>query len=53
MGVHRALVDYARRQIVAGVRNPALARNVRAQGKRAVALLTAGLGGYAVKEPPQ
>jgi hypothetical protein len=51
MGVHRALVDYARRQIVAGVRNPALARNVRAQGRRALALLTAGLGGYAVREP--
>jgi AcrR family transcriptional regulator len=52
MGVHRALVDYARRQIVAGVRNPALARNVRAQVRRALALLTAGLAGYAVKEPP-
>jgi AcrR family transcriptional regulator len=52
MGVHRALVDYARGQIVAGVRNPALARDVRAQGRRALTLLTAGLGGYAVKEPP-
>jgi AcrR family transcriptional regulator len=50
MGVHRALVDYARRQIVAGARNPQLARNVRAQGKRALARLTAGLGDYAVKD---
>jgi AcrR family transcriptional regulator len=50
MGVHRALVDYTRRQIVAGMRNPRLARNVRAQGRRALALLTAGLGDYAVKE---
>ena len=50
MGVHRALVDYTRRQIVAGVRNPALARNVRAQGKRALARLVAGLDGYAVKD---
>jgi AcrR family transcriptional regulator len=50
MGVHRALVDHARRQIVAGARNPRLARNVRAQGKRALALLTAGLGDYAVKD---
>jgi AcrR family transcriptional regulator len=52
MGVHRALVDYARRQIIAGARNPQLGRNVRAQGKRALALLTAGLGDYAVKERP-
>ena len=50
MGVHRALVDYARRQIVAGVRNPRLARNVRAQGKRALARLVDGLGDYAVKD---
>jgi AcrR family transcriptional regulator len=49
MGVHRALVDYTRRQIVAGVRNPGLVRNVRAQGKRALARLVDGLGGYAVK----
>jgi AcrR family transcriptional regulator len=50
MGVHRALVDYARRQIVAGARNPQLARNVRAHGKRALARLEAGLGDYAVKD---
>ena len=50
MGVHRALVDYTRRQIVAGARNPGLARNVRAQGKRALARLVAGLDGYAVKD---
>jgi AcrR family transcriptional regulator len=50
MGVHRALVDYARRQIVAGARNPQLARNVRAQGKHALGRLEAGLGDYAVKD---
>jgi AcrR family transcriptional regulator len=50
MGVHRALIDYARRQIVAGARNPQLARNVRAQGKRALGRLEAGLGDYAVKD---
>jgi AcrR family transcriptional regulator len=50
MGVHRALVDYARRQIVAGARNPRLARSVRAQGKRALARLVDGLGDYAVKD---
>jgi AcrR family transcriptional regulator len=49
MGVHRALVDYTRRQIVAGARNPRLVRNVRAQGKRALAALARGLGDYAVK----
>jgi AcrR family transcriptional regulator len=49
MGVHRALVDYTRRQIVAGVRNPRLVRNVRAQGKQALARLVDGLSGYAVK----
>jgi hypothetical protein len=50
MGVHRALVDYTRRQIVTGVRNPRLVRNVRAQGKRALERLVDGLGGYAVKD---
>jgi hypothetical protein len=49
MGVHRALVGYARRQIVAGTPNPGLARRVRAEGKRALAALESGLGGYAVK----
>jgi MftR C-terminal domain len=49
MGVHRALVQYARGQIVAGTRNPRLARQVRAQGRRALAALERGLGDYAVK----
>jgi AcrR family transcriptional regulator len=49
MSVHRALVDYARRQILAGTRNPRLARQVRAQGDRALATLERGLGDYAVR----
>jgi AcrR family transcriptional regulator len=49
MGVHRALVSYARERIVAGDRSPRLARDVRAQGERALALLESGLGGYAVR----
>jgi AcrR family transcriptional regulator len=49
MGVHRALVDYTRRQIIAGARNPGLRRSVRAQGKRALDALEQGLGSYAVK----
>jgi AcrR family transcriptional regulator len=50
MGVHRALVDFARGRVLAGDRAPRLARDVRAQGERALAALEAGLGGYAVKE---
>jgi AcrR family transcriptional regulator len=49
MGVHRGLVAYVRRQVLAGRRNPRLARDVRAQGERALALLASGLGRYAVK----
>ena len=46
MGVHRALVDFTRRHIVAGERNPRLHRQVRAQGRRALATLERGLEGY-------
>jgi|SRR4051794_2542500 len=49
MGVHRALVRYARREILAGTRNPRLLRQVRAEGKRALAALEHGLGDYAVR----
>jgi hypothetical protein len=45
IGVHRALVSYARSRIVAGVRNPKLSRDVRAQGRGALAALERGLGG--------
>jgi AcrR family transcriptional regulator len=46
MGVHRALVDYTRRRILAGARNPRLAREVRVQGKRALEALERGLGDF-------
>jgi AcrR family transcriptional regulator len=46
MGVHRALVDFTRRRIAAGERNPRLHRQVRAQGRRALARLERGLEGY-------
>jgi AcrR family transcriptional regulator len=49
MGVHRALVAYSRREILAGTRNPKLARQVRAEGKRALAVLERGLGDYAIR----
>jgi len=44
IGVHRALIRYVRRQALAGVENRRIARNVRARGKRALALLEDGLG---------
>jgi AcrR family transcriptional regulator len=49
IGVHRALVDFARGLIVADTPQPQLARAVRAEADRAFALLESGLGGYAIK----
>jgi AcrR family transcriptional regulator len=49
MGVHRALVDFARRRILEGAEPPRLQREVRVQGERALDLLEGGLGGYAVR----
>lgn len=49
IGVHRALVNHARRRILEGARHPRLAREVRAQGERALTLLEHGLGGYGTK----
>jgi AcrR family transcriptional regulator len=49
MGVHRALVDYTRRRILAGARSPRLAREVRTHGKRALEALERGLGDYGTK----
>jgi AcrR family transcriptional regulator len=42
LGIHRALIDYARRRILAGAENPALSRDVRAQAKQALAALERG-----------
>lgn len=44
MGVHRALVDHARRRILEGARHPELAEEIRAEADRALALLGRGLG---------
>jgi AcrR family transcriptional regulator len=52
MGAHRALVDHARRRIVEGAEPKTVAREVRARGKAALALLERGLGGYAVRRGP-
>jgi AcrR family transcriptional regulator len=50
IGVHRALIQYSRSEVLAGTRNPALVRRVRAQGRTALAALERGLGDYGVKE---
>jgi AcrR family transcriptional regulator len=44
IGVHRALIGYVHRQALAGVENRRIARNMRAQGKRALARLEHGIG---------
>ena len=46
IGVHQALVDYSRGEILAGTRNPELKRRVRRQTRRALDLLARGLGDY-------
>jgi AcrR family transcriptional regulator len=47
IGVHRALVDYVRAQVLAGSSGPQLARGARAQAERALALLDRGFAGFA------
>jgi AcrR family transcriptional regulator len=44
IGVHRALIAYTHRQALAGVENPRIVRNLRRQGKRALASLEHGFG---------
>jgi AcrR family transcriptional regulator len=51
MGVHRAIVHHARRRVIEGARHPKLAAEIRARAEEALALLDAGLDGYAVKQP--
>jgi len=46
IGVHQALVEYTRRQILAGTRNPELLRRVRRRTRRAVDLLAQGFSDY-------
>ncbi|MCW3841616.1 TetR/AcrR family transcriptional regulator [Micromonospora yasonensis] len=45
-GVHRGLVEYVRRNVLAGRGGPRLAQAVRAQAERALAVLDRGLDGY-------
>lgn len=46
IGLHQAAVDYSRREILAGTRNPTLARRVRRQTQQALKLLSNGLADY-------
>jgi AcrR family transcriptional regulator len=46
IGVHRGLVEFVRRNVLAGKGGPSLVRGVRAQAERALALLDRGLAGY-------
>jgi AcrR family transcriptional regulator len=48
IGLHQAVVGYSRRQILAGVPNPTLARRVRRQTQQALELLSDGLADYGV-----
>jgi AcrR family transcriptional regulator len=49
LAVHRALIDFARRRALSGRSSSKLAADLETEGKRALALLADGLGGYAVK----
>jgi AcrR family transcriptional regulator len=51
MGVHRALIDYTRRRVLADQAPTRLAADVRRLGHRAFALLEHGLGDYAAGPP--
>lgn len=49
MGFHRSLVDYVRRETLAGTPNAKLARDLRTQARRALAGLEHGLADYGIK----
>jgi AcrR family transcriptional regulator len=53
IGVHRAILDSVRRRALDGQPNPGLAREVRFQAERALALLEKGLGAYRGQPPPR
>jgi AcrR family transcriptional regulator len=46
IGLHQAAVNYSRKEILAGTRNPTLARRVRRHIERAIELLADGLAAY-------
>jgi AcrR family transcriptional regulator len=48
IGLHQAVIDYSRREILAGTRNPTLARRVRRQTQHALQRLSGGLADYGI-----
>jgi AcrR family transcriptional regulator len=52
IGLHQAAVDYSRREILAGTRNPTLARRVRRQTQQALKRLANGLADYGTRARP-
>ena len=52
LGVHRTLIDYTRRRVLADQEPARLAADVRRLGQHAFALLERGLGDYAAKPRP-
>ncbi len=53
IGIHQASVDFSRRQILAGTRNPTLARRVRRQTQQALQLVSHGLANYGIRPGSQ
>ena len=53
IGIHRAFLDYVRQRITAGSADPPrLARDLQADGQKALDLLAEGLAGYGVRPLP-
>lgn len=52
IGLHQAAVDYSRREVLAGTRNPTLARRVRRHTQQALELLSNGLADYGTRSRP-
>ena len=52
MGVHRALVEFVRAEVLRGRRGPGLSRAFRAQAARAFSRLEVGLGDYGIRSRP-
>jgi AcrR family transcriptional regulator len=49
LGVHRSLIEYVRRRVLAGASAATIAGELRAQGEQALGLLEGGLGEYAAR----
>lgn len=52
IGLHQAAVDYSRQEILAGTRNPTLARRVRRHTQHTLELLSNGLAHYGAGHAP-